>query len=68
MAWARGVSEFGAVVVLAYYPMIASTLILYKFNTGGLQESQPIAVLLILICFVTFICLRLLSNTRRRSG
>jgi len=66
MAWARGVSEFGAVVVLAYYPMIASTLILYKFNTGGLQESQPIAVLLILICFVTFICLRLLSNTRRR--
>ena len=64
MAWARGVSEFGAVVIIAYYPMIASTLILYRFNTGGLGQSQPIAVLLILICFVTFLAMRM--ATRRR--
>ena len=64
MSWARGVSEFGAVIVLAYYPLIASTLILYKFNTGGLSESQPIAVMLILICFVTFVAFRLISKGR----
>jgi len=66
MSWARGVSEFGAIVVIAYYPMIASTLILYRFNTGGLSESQPIAVLLILICFVTFLAFRMASKKKWR--
>ncbi|MBN1785483.1 MAG: ABC transporter permease [Candidatus Methanofastidiosa archaeon] len=64
MSWARGVSEFGAVVVIAYYPMIASTLILYRFNTGGLAESQPIAVLLIIMCFITFLAFRLASKKK----
>ncbi len=64
MSWARGISEFGAVVVIAYYPMIASTLIFYRFNTGGLKESQPIAVLLILLCFVIFLFLRLISRKK----
>lgn len=64
MSWARGISEFGAVVVIAYYPMIASTLIFYRFNTGGLKESQPIAVLLILLCFVIFLFLRLISKKK----
>ena len=62
MSWARGISEFGAVVVIAYYPMIAATMIFYRFNTGGLKESQPIAVLLILLCFVIFLFLRLISR------
>lgn len=65
MSWARGISEFGAVIIIAYYPMIASTLILYRFNTHGLAGSQPIAVLLILICFVTFTALRLVSKKKR---
>lgn len=65
MSWARGISEFGAVIIIAYYPMIASTLILYRFNTHGLAGSQPIAVLLILICFITFIALRLVSKKKR---
>ncbi|HNU61457.1 MAG TPA: ABC transporter permease [Methanofastidiosum sp.] len=64
MSWARGISEFGAVVVIAYYPMIASTMIFYRFNTGGLKESQPIAVLLILLCFVVFLFLRLISRKK----
>lgn len=65
MSWARGISEFGAVIIIAYYPMIASTLILYRFNTHGLSGSQPIAVLLILICFVTFIAFRLISKIKK---
>jgi len=58
MAWARGISEFGAVIMIAFYPMIAPILIFYNFTTHGLKGSQPIAVLLILICFVIFIFLR----------
>ncbi len=58
MAWARGISEFGAVIMIAFYPMIAPILIFYRFTTHGLKGSQPVAVLLILICFVVFIFLR----------
>jgi molybdate/tungstate transport system permease protein len=58
MAWARGISEFGAVIMIAFYPMIAPILIYYRFTTHGLKGSQPVAVLLILICFVVFILLR----------
>ncbi len=63
MAWARGISEFGAVIMIAYYPMIAPTLIFYRFHTQGLKGSQPIAVLLILVCFVAFVLLR--TSTKR---
>jgi molybdate/tungstate transport system permease protein len=62
MAWARGISEFGAVIMIAFYPMIAPILIFYKFTTHGLKASQPIAVLLILICLVVFIALRASSK------
>jgi molybdate/tungstate transport system permease protein len=58
MAWARGISEFGAVIMIAFYPMIAPILIYYRFTTHGLKGSQPVAVLLILICVVVFIFLR----------
>lgn len=58
MAWARGISEFGAVIMIAFYPMVAPILIYYEFTTGGLDKSQPTAVLLILVCFAIFIILR----------
>jgi molybdate/tungstate transport system permease protein len=62
MAWARGISEFGAVVIIAYYPMIAPVLIFHKYTTHGLSGSQPIAVLLILICIAVFVLLRTSSK------
>jgi molybdate/tungstate transport system permease protein len=62
MAWARGISEFGAVIMIAFYPMIAPVLIFYRFTTHGLAGSQPIAVLLILICIGIFILLRASSK------
>jgi len=61
MMWARGISEFGAVIILAYYPMTASTLIYQRFETHGLAYSQPIAALLIVICIIAFIVLRWLA-------
>ena len=62
MSWARGISEFGAVIMIAFYPMIAPVLIYYRFTTHGLLGSQPIAVLLILICLSIFFGLRYFST------
>lgn len=59
MMWARGISEFAAVIILAYHPMIASTVIYERFETYGLDYAQPVAVLLILVCLISFIVLRL---------
>ncbi len=61
MTWARAISEFGAVVLIAYYPMIAPTLIYDRFLSYGLSASRPIAVLLILVVLSIFIVIRALS-------
>jgi molybdate/tungstate transport system permease protein len=59
MMWARGISEFGAVVILAYHPKIVPVLIFERFQGYGLDAAQPIALLLILVALVVFISLRL---------
>ncbi|PKP38370.1 MAG: molybdenum ABC transporter permease [Bacteroidetes bacterium HGW-Bacteroidetes-15] len=59
MTWARAVSEFGAVVIIAYYPMVAPTLIYEKFLSEGLSASHPVAIILIVFCLIVFISLRL---------
>jgi len=61
MTWARAISEFGAVVMIAYYPMIGPTLIYDRFLSYGLSASRPIAVLMILISLTIFIVIRTLS-------
>jgi molybdate/tungstate transport system permease protein len=66
MCAARAISEFGAVVVVAYHPMIAPVLIYERFEAYGLRYSQPVAVLLVGICLVLFIILRLLTGKKDR--
>ena len=61
MMWARGISEFGAVIILTYYPMTAPTLIYERFQTLGLSYSQPVAAILIMVCVIAFIVLRWLA-------
>lgn len=58
MSWGRGISEFAAVILLAYYPMVVSTLIYERFLIYGLEGSRPVAVLLMLICLGIFISFR----------
>jgi molybdate/tungstate transport system permease protein len=60
MMWARGLSEFGAVMILAYHPMIAPILVYERFQTHGLAYSQPVAVLLIIISALIFVVLRMM--------
>ncbi len=68
MMWARGISEFGAVVILAYHPLSASVLIFERFGAYGLKYTKPIASLLILICLLIFIVVQLLSNVKNKQN
>jgi molybdopterin-binding protein len=58
LMWARGLSEFGAVVILAYHPMVAPVLLYERFESYGLNYARPVAALMILICLGTFVVLR----------
>jgi molybdate/tungstate transport system permease protein len=58
LAWGRAISEFAAVIMIAYYPMVISTLIFYRFTTGGIKESSAVAFVMIVACFVVFLALR----------
>jgi molybdate/tungstate transport system permease protein len=62
MMWARGISEFGAVLILTYHPMVAPILVYERFESYGLEYTRPVAVLLILICLVAFVALRAASG------
>jgi molybdate/tungstate transport system permease protein len=65
MMFARGMSEFGAVVIIAYHPMIAPVLIYDRFSSFGLKYARPAAVLFVIVALVVFTLLRLLSERRR---
>lgn len=60
LCWARAISEFGAIIILAFYPLAASTLIYERFVQFGLSDSTPVAIILISICLALFIIVRLL--------
>lgn len=64
MMFARGLSEFGAIVIIAYHPMVTPILIWERFGTFGLKYAQPVAAVFILVCLVFFIGLRLLSQKK----
>lgn len=65
MMWARGIAEFGAVIVLAYHPMIAPILIWERLENYGLKYARPVAVILILLCLLIFSALRWLSRQKK---
>lgn len=62
LMWARGLSEFGAVVVVAYHPMITPVLIYERFGAFGLKYARPISVVFIGVCLVVFAVARLLAR------
>lgn len=68
MAWARAVSEFGAVMMIAYFPKVVPTLVYERNVRGGLSESMPIAALLILLCVGIFALVRTLAAYYDRRG
>ncbi|HPK39204.1 MAG TPA: ABC transporter permease [Bacteroidales bacterium] len=66
LMFARGMSEFGAVVIVAYHPMTTPVLIFDRFNSYGLDYARPVAVLFIIICILVFMMLRLLGRKKKK--
>jgi molybdate/tungstate transport system permease protein len=64
LTYARAISEFGAVVVLVYYPMSAPVKIYELFLRFGLDDAAAMSVLLLAIALGLFILLRLLAFGR----
>lgn len=65
MMFARGMSEFGAVVIVAYHPMVAPVLIFDRFNSFGINYARPVALLFITISLAVFIVIRLLASKKK---
>ncbi|RPJ58804.1 MAG: ABC transporter permease subunit [Acidobacteria bacterium] len=63
LMWGRGISEFGAVIIIAYHPMTAPILVFQRFTDFGLAFARPVAVLLILVCVAGFAALRFISRS-----
>ena len=66
LAWARAVSEFGAIVLLTYNPRVASVLIYDRFTTIGLPAAIPAALLLLTVALAVFAVVRVLQPAERR--
>lgn len=62
LTYARSISEFGAVVILVYYPMTASVKIYELFLRFGLDQAASAAVLLLVISLALFLLLRTLAR------
>jgi len=67
LMFARGMSEFGAVVIVAYHPMVTPVLIYERFGAFGLKYARPISVVFIMVCLIFFIILRMLAKEKTKS-
>ena len=65
MMFARGMSEFGAIVIIAYHPMTVPVMIFERFNQYGISYARPAAVLFLIVALAVFIILRLVSVNGR---
>jgi molybdate/tungstate transport system permease protein len=72
LTWARALSEFGAVILLAYFPKTAPVYLYDVFVGQGLNAALPINGLLIILAVVVLIVFRLLvdepAKLFRRTG
>lgn len=68
MMWARGISEFGAVVIVAYHPMTTPTLVFERFNDYGLSYARSAAVVLLGVCVLVFAALRFLARRKNEEA
>jgi molybdate/tungstate transport system permease protein len=64
LVYARSISEFGAVVIIAYYPATAPVEIYNLFLQSGLTQSASAAVVLLIVSLATFLVLRTLATGR----
>ena len=62
LAFARSIGEFGATIMLAYYPRTMPVQIWVSFTTLGLDNAFPAAVVLVGIAVATLVVLNALGQ------
>jgi molybdate/tungstate transport system permease protein len=67
LTFARAIAEFGAVVILVYYPMTAPVKIYELFIRFGLEDATGMALLMLVVALLLFILLRALAYGRGHS-
>jgi len=65
LMFGRGMSEFGAVIIIAYHPATIPVLIFDRFTSFGLKYAQPVSVIFIAISLLIFIMLRFVSVSKK---
>lgn len=73
LMWARGLSEFGAIVIIAYNASFLGlnfkalpVLVVNRFDFG-LEYARPVAALAILICLIVFVGLRSIAYRGKKA-
>jgi len=61
LTWARSISEFGAVIILANVPITAPVQLYYVFTEQGLSAAVAITALLIIMAVAIFIVIKLIT-------
>jgi len=61
--WARATSEFGAIVLVAYHPRVASVLAYDRYVTYGLRRALPVAAALVCVALLILLGVRALRRT-----
>ncbi len=67
LMWGRGMSEFGAVLIIAYHPMITPVLIYERFGAFGLKYARPVSVIFICVCLLFFVAMRAIAGRRNHA-
>jgi molybdate/tungstate transport system permease protein len=62
LAFARAIGEFGATIMLAYYPRTMPVQIWVSFRTTGLANAFPVAVILLGVAIGTLVLLNVLGR------
>lgn len=62
LTFARAIGEFGATIMLAYYPRTMPVKIWVSFTTLGLESAFPVAVILVGIAVATLVVLNVLGT------
>lgn len=60
--WARATSEFGAIVLVAYHPRVASVLAYDRYLTFGLRSALPVAAALVCVALGILLVVRALRR------
>lgn len=62
LAFARSISEVGALLILAYYPKTAPILMYERFEQFGLEAALPVTALVVFFSLFIFVILLSLSR------